>query len=241
MTASAETGAPRRPRVPREIASDDGSLNSVEQVTALIRQAIFSGQYGPGERLKVAELSAQFGFSAMPLREALRKLEGEGLVEIEPNRGATVRGFDRRFIEDLYELNAELQILAVRRAIQSLTLEILDELEASAAAYERAVHEGGLEEALRLNHQFHARIVELGGNREALRLFRRGWELMSAFRRRFGYGAGRQLGLVREHRLLIEALRRNDVQLAEAILRMQHAAGVQDLMAQLDAAGGAGG
>jgi DNA-binding GntR family transcriptional regulator len=223
---------------PREVTSlEDLSSTSVDQATAMIRQAILSGRYGPGERLKVSDLSNQLGFSAMPLREALRKLEGEGLVEIEPNRGATVRRLDQQFIEDLFELNTELRIFAIRRGIKTMTLDQLDALENLAKTYDEAVRRDDFEVALHLNREFHGKIVEIGGNREALRMFQRGWELISAFRRRFGYGKGRQQGLSREKFLLIEALRRQDLQLAEAIFRMQHAAAVEDIIKQLDGEG----
>ncbi|CAN7453479.1 GntR family transcriptional regulator [Pararhizobium sp. LjRoot238] len=211
-------------------AAEDLSLTSVEQATGMIRQAILSGQYGPGERLKVAELSNQFGFSPMPLREALRKLEGEGLIEIEPNRGATVRQLDRHFVEDLFEINAELRVFALKRGIRMMTLEKIDALEAIATAFEEAIEREDFETGLALNREFHAKIVEIGGNFEALRMFLRGWELIGAFRRRFGYGEGRQRGLAREKRMLIDAIRRQDLQLAEAIIRMQHAAATEDML-----------
>ncbi|TKT69644.1 GntR family transcriptional regulator [Aquamicrobium sp. LC103] len=214
----------------REQSSEDLSSTSVEQATGMIRQAILSGQYGPGERLKVAELSSQFGFSPMPLREALRKLEGEGLIEIEPNRGATVRRLDRHFVEDLFEINTELRVFALRRGIRMMTLEKIDVLEAIATAFEEAIARNDLETGLTLNREFHAKIVEIGGNFEAHRIFLRGWELIGAFRRRFGYGEGRQSGLAREKRMLIDAIRRQDLQLAEAIIRMQHAAATEDML-----------
>lgn len=223
---------PARPTRTEDIGEDAAS-NSVEQACLLIRQEILSGHYAPGARLKVADLSGRFGFSAMPLREALRKLEGEGLVEIEPNRGATVRKLDRGFIEDLFELNAELQLLAIRRALKVLTLDKLDELEDRAAAYAAAVEAGDRERGVRLNRELHARLVEFGGNREALRMFLRGWELIGAFRLRFGYGPDRERGLVREHRLLLDALRRQDLPMAEAVIRMQQAAVLEDLFARL--------
>lgn len=213
-----------------ESAAEDLSSNSVEQATAMIRQAILSGQYGPGERLKVAELSSQFGFSPMPLREALRKLEGEGLIEIEPNRGATVRRLDRHFVEDLFEINTELRVFALRRGMRMMTLDKIDALEEIAAGFEAAIARDDFESGLALNREFHARIVEIGGNYEALRMFLRGWELIGAFRRRFGYGSRRQSGLAREKRMLIDALRRQDLQLAEAIIRMQHAAATEDML-----------
>lgn len=211
-------------------AAEDLSLTSVEQATTMIRQAILSGQYGPGERLKVADLSSQFGFSPMPLREALRKLEGEGMIEIEPNRGATVRRLDRHFVKDLFEINTELRVFALKRGIRKMTLEKIDALERIAAAFEEAIEENDFETGLTLNREFHGMIVEIGGNFEVHRIFLRGWELISAFRRRFGYGEGRQRGLAREKRLLIDAIRRQDIQLAEAIVRMQHAAATEDML-----------
>lgn len=229
MTLSPRTGR----QTPTGENGEDAASNSVEQACLLIRQDILSGHFGPGARIKVADLSSRFGFSAMPLREALRKLEGEGLVEIEPNRGATVRKLDRSFIEDLFELNAELQLLAIRRFLRVMTLDKLDELEARATAYAEAVAAGDRERGVRLNRDLHARMVEFGGNREALRMFLRGWELIGAFRLRYGYGPGRERGLVREHRLLLDALRRQDLQMAEAIIRMQQAAVLEDLFAQL--------
>jgi DNA-binding GntR family transcriptional regulator len=177
----------------------------------MIRQAILFGRYGPGERLKVAGPLGQFGFSAMLLPEALRKLEGEGLVEIEPNRGAIARRLDRGFIEDLFELNTELRVFAIKRDLKTMTLAKLDELEHIANAFDGTMEKGDLETTIRLNRDF--------GAISKLTDFQRGWELISAFRLRFGYGRGRQQGLAREKRLIIEALRRQDSQLAEAVFR----------------------
>jgi len=215
---------------PHTAAAEGASSHSVERATALIRQAIVSGQYAPGERLKVARLSTQLGFSPMPLREALRKLEGEGLIEIPPNRGAIARRLDKHFVEDLFEVNAHLRIFALRRGLPTVTLEKIDTLETIATAFEDAVARQDFETSLTLNREFHTRIIEIGGNAEALRIFSRGWELIAAFRRRFGYGSGRQSGLVRENRMLIDAIRRHDLPLAEAIILMQHAAAVEDIL-----------
>jgi DNA-binding GntR family transcriptional regulator len=216
---------------------DLSSSTLVDRVTEILREAILSGRYQPTERLKIAELSQQFDFSAMPVREALRTLEGEGLVDITPNRGATVRQLDRQFIEDLFELNTELRIFAIRRGIKYMTTEKIDLLSDIVDAYAQAVEAKDLENSLKLNRKFHSKLMEIGGNMEALRVFERGWQLIGSFRRQYGYGATRQRGLVREKRMLIEALSRQDMQLAEAILRMQHAAAVEDLIQRFDAVG----
>lgn len=209
---------------------EESSVTSVDQATAMIRQAILSGRYAPGERLKVADLSAHLGFSPMPLREALRKLEGEGLVEVEPNRGATVRRLDQKFVEDLFELSGELRIFALRRGLLKMTLDTLDTLERLAEEYEAAIAENNLSRGLRANREFHSLIVRIGGNREVERVFQWSWEMIAAFRQGFGYGAGRQQRLAQEKRLLIEAIRRQDLPLGEAILRMQNAAAMEDLI-----------
>ncbi|HBS99360.1 GntR family transcriptional regulator [Salipiger marinus] len=211
----------------------DATLNSVDQATRLIREDILSGRIGPGARLKTAELAKRLGFSTMPLREALRKLEGEGLVEIEPNRGATVRQLDRAYITDLFELNTELRIFAVRRGMNALTLERIRELERLAAEYRAHLAAGEDEAAIETNRRFNARLVEFGGNREALRVFLRGWDTIFAFRRSYGYGTGRRRVMAEEMQLLIDALRRQDATAAEAILRMQNAAMMEDLVARI--------
>jgi len=211
------------------------SSHSVERASSRIRQAILSGQYKPGERLQLAKLSHQLGLSPMPLREALRKLEGEGLIEIPPNRGAIVRRLDRHFVEDLFEVNAELRIFALRRGMRTITLGHIGALETIATAFEQAVARKDVEASITLNREFHTRIIEIGGNAEALRIFTRGWELIGAFRRHFGYGSGRQAELMRENRMLIEAIRRHDLALAEAIILMQHAAATKDILQRFDA------
>ncbi|KFI33497.1 GntR family transcriptional regulator [Haematobacter missouriensis] len=207
--------------------------NSTDQATRLIREAILSGQIGPGERLKTAELAHRLGFSTMPLREALRKLEGEGLVEIEPNRGATVRRLNRAYITDLFELNTDLRICAVRRGMASLTLERIRALEKLAQDYRGHIEGHEDLEAIRVNRDFNARLVEYGGNREALRVFLHGWDIIFAFRRSYGYGAGRRRVMADEMQMLIDALRRHDSVAAEAILRMQNAAMMEDLVSRI--------
>ncbi|RJL07715.1 GntR family transcriptional regulator [Paracoccus siganidrum] len=207
--------------------------NSADQATRLIREAILSGRIGPGERLKIADLARQFGLSTMPLREALRKLEGEGLVQIEPNRGATVRKLDRAYITDLFELNTDLRICAVKRGMARLTLERIRALEALAQQYRDHLDRGEDLEAIKINRDFNAKLVEYGGNREALRVFLRGWDIIFAFRRGYGYGTGRRRVMAEEMQLLIDALRRHDGVAAEAILRMQNAAMMEDLVSRI--------
>lgn len=220
--------------MPNEALALDTAQNSVDQATRLIREDILSGRIAPGERLKTAELAKRLGFSTMPLREALRKLEGEGLVSIEPNRGATVRQLDRSYVTDLFELNTELRIFAVRSGMRKLTLERIRTLETLAADYRAQLESGNDVEAIESNRRFNAKLMEFGGNKEALRVFLRGWDTIFAFRRNYGYGSGRRSVMAEEMSLLIDAMRRQDMSAAEAILRMQNAAVMDDLISRIE-------
>lgn len=218
------------------VAEDEASVTSVEQATNLIRQAIVQGRYGPGERIKISETAERFGLSAMPVREALRKLEGEGIVSITPNRGATVRPFDEKFIEDIYEVRTTLEIMILRRCIEALTMAKLKRLEGFIADHHRAVQADDIEGTLRTARAFHTTLFEMGGNLEAERLFQRGWDTILALRLRFGYGKERLDHMENEFRQLIDALRRHSVCDAEAAIRMHNRAGMEDLLEKLEQA-----
>jgi len=103
------------------------------RVRDLLEEAILGGELKPGERLRAEALAQRFGTSRTPIREALLQLEGQGLVEVEPNRGAVVRTFDRDDVLDLYEVRALLEPAAAARAakrISAADLRRLDELPA---------------------------------------------------------------------------------------------------------------
>src|SRR3954447_24950700 len=89
-----------------------------------IRDAITSGALLPGTRLREAALARHFSISTTPVREALRRLDREGLVRLSPNRGAVVAEFDLREILDLFEIREVLECRAVRRAASQRTRDL---------------------------------------------------------------------------------------------------------------------
>lgn len=206
---------------------------TVEQATRLIRGAIVTNEFRPGERIKVVDIASRFGFSAMPVREALRKLEGEGLVAIVPNRGAIVRPIDAKFLEDVYDVRTALEILALERLIPIMTLNKLDALIQLQAVHVEAVERGDLEAIVGANRDLHVKLFEMAGNREATRLYELGWELIHALRLRCGYSLHRLDVVIEEHRQLLEGLRRQDVVACNAVMRMHNRAGLEDILASL--------
>src|SRR3954470_7782687 len=97
-------------------AASTPSPTSSLRVSEELREAILSGEFGPGQRLRTASLAKRFGSSRTPVREALVHLEGEGLVDIEPRRGALVRPFASADLIDLYEVRVLLEPAAAARA-----------------------------------------------------------------------------------------------------------------------------
>ncbi|HTR14976.1 MAG TPA: GntR family transcriptional regulator [Roseiarcus sp.] len=128
-----------------------------------VREDILAGRLAPGERLVECDLTARFGVSRGPVREALRRLSAEGLIEHWPNRGALVRRLSQRAIGELFQIRIEIEALAARLAAESSD-------EAARAAFTRAIvrifDDGEREPCAYLeeNSAFHDAIIALAGN-----------------------------------------------------------------------------
>jgi DNA-binding GntR family transcriptional regulator len=148
--ADQETGAEgRRPRVLEHTAA--------KVVAGLLRDEIQSGTLNPGMRLRQNDTARRFGVSATPVREAFAQLEAEGLIRIDPHRGAVVFRPTVRDLVEFYEIREALESLAVRQAIPHLDDPRLKELQALIVKMRKT------EDArawMKLNHEFHRKIYE---------------------------------------------------------------------------------
>ncbi|HXT34391.1 MAG TPA: GntR family transcriptional regulator [Chloroflexota bacterium] len=123
----------------QEMAADalSGHRTTPALVADVLREAILTGVLPPGQPVRQEEVAARFGLSRSPIREALRQLEGEGLVKLYPNRGAVVVGVTLGELRELVEIRVSLETLAIRLALPLLTdrdLRRLDEIIAEADA-----------------------------------------------------------------------------------------------------------
>ena len=127
----------------------------------LIREAILDGDLEAGERLKEDELARQLDVSRTPVREALRRLAAEGLVVVEPQRGATVRAYDARELDDMYRLRAVLEGYAARRAAERMTKERLASLRESSQRFSKLAARKNVtpRELARENQRFHDEVL----------------------------------------------------------------------------------
>ncbi|HIC64691.1 MAG: GntR family transcriptional regulator [Paracoccus sp. (in: a-proteobacteria)] len=180
-------------------------------------EQIRSGTIRPGARLTETELAARLGVSRTPVREAIRRLEADGLVDHQPRSGAVVRQLAYPEIMELYEMRTVLEGTAARlsaRAASPMELEALRSINAEMA---RAVEDAA--RLVRLNRQFHARLLDAARNRFLLRaaasventLLILGPSAMAAPER------ARQA--VEEHEAVLDALAARDGQRAEAAMR----------------------
>ena len=210
-----------------------GSGHATGGVTGRIRSDILNGVFRAGSRIKIAELAERYAISAMPIREALRTLDGEGLVTIIPNKGAKIRAIDATFVRNLYEIRGALEAMLVERACQNMTLPARRTIELAQERLEVAVAADDAVGVLAANGQFHDAINQLGDNPEALRMLRMGQSLILSFRHQLGFQAGRLDDIAEEHRALMEAIWNRDVTGAAAVSRMHTTSACLDLIACL--------
>lgn len=204
---------------------------AAESICDRLRDDILGGAFAFGSRLKIDDLAARYTTSHMPVREALRRLQGEGLVNVEPNRGARVRPVDIEFVRDIFDLRIALEAMLARRAAERITPAQLVELESAQDEFERRATRADYQGLLEANRAFHAVTNRAAGNVEAIRVLERHWNIIVALWGRHGYGAERVPGVISDHRQIILAMQQRDAEGA-AILATAHAAKAKQQMLQ---------
>jgi DNA-binding GntR family transcriptional regulator len=184
-----------------------------EQVLAELRARIVDGQYSPGERLTEERLAEDFGVSRNPVREALRVVEAEGFVEIQPRRGAVVATPDDSAMRDMFAVRAVLEPLAARLAAERATESDLAALRRLLDDARDATESSDLARIADLNSALHSLVFGLSGNRWLV-------QFSLAMSRHvhwiFRLGAkGRAPHSWAEHVRLVEALENHDAGAAE--------------------------
>lgn len=201
----------------------NGTDALVDHLAATLRSRVLNGEIEVGSRLRQESLAAEFGVSRTPIREALRQLQAGGIVELQPHRGAVVRGPTTREIREAYEVRAELEGLAAELAATRINDAQLRELRDAERHFRRSIArlvEGGLDrteadangEWTRANDLFHRVIQEAASNQRLTdivqdlhRAFPRGltWAALSGNSALLGQN-------VEEHQLILAAIEQRD-------------------------------
>ncbi len=195
---------------------------NAERVYDDLREAIIGGEYTPGERLRTEALAERFGTSRTPVREALVLLEGDGLVELEPRRGAVVRSFDAADLVDLYEVRAILEARAAQLAALRLTREDLDALDATCDRAESMAGSGkvAIETLIASNDEFHRVIVEASGSARLTAALRTVAGIPRPFKAAFWKNGAERTRSLSAHREIVAALRSRSAERAESAMRL---------------------
>lgn len=188
--------------------------NASVRVAEGIRAGIVSGEYTPGSRLRQEEIAERFGASRVPVREALKMLEAEGLVTLVPNAGAWVSHLTLAECEEVYQTRERLEPLLMRYSLPHLTPRDVHELERLA---EQMAQTDDVAEFLQLDRQFHM-LSYSGAHTLVLNdLVTRLWNTTQPYRRAYTLmiDAHNQRIVHDEHHLLVTAVREGDADGAE--------------------------
>jgi DNA-binding GntR family transcriptional regulator len=178
-----------------------------EAVADTLRRRILAGELGEGEQLRQEVLAAELGVSRIPLREAFRLLEGEGLITIAPHRGAVVAVRSPEEIGELFDLRVLLEPDILRYAIPKLTERDLREAATILAGYSTALTQRDVEAWGRLNTQFHLALYRPAERPRSLALVRSLLDQTDGYTRMQLLLTGGQSRAQREHTELLELCR----------------------------------
>jgi DNA-binding GntR family transcriptional regulator len=184
------------------------------RISRTLAERIIAGTILAGTKLRQDHIAEEFGASHVPVREAFRRLEAQGLVVSEPRRGVRVAGFSLDEIKEVAEMRAALEVLALRHAAPHLTKAILDAAEAATHAGDGAGNMQAWEEA---NRSFHKLILTPCAMPRLLKAI----DDLQAASARFlfsGWRAEWEAPTDRDHRSILDALRAGDVESAASVL-----------------------
>lgn len=187
------------------------------RVTEQIRELILSNELPPGSRISQESLAERFGTSRIPVRDALNRLESDGLVVLKPSSGAWVAKLDFNECVEIYKIRERIEPLALSEAAANMTDADIDLLQDLVEQMEAATD---TETFLKLDREFHLASYRTSGMKQLNEMVHRFWNTTQQYRRAFTKIMGNEGAWVihAEHRLMIEALRRRDAEGASQML-----------------------
>lgn len=204
----------RQPLVPIRL---DNYKPLRELVFESLREAIIQGKLGPGERLMEIQLAEEMGVSRTPVREAIRKLELEGLVVMIPRKGAYVAGLSLKDIADVFEIRRALEGLAAELASERATDEELEQMERYLVKISEEIEVGDVDKVVETDTGFHSLLYKASRNERLTQIISNLREQIQRSRTTSLSYPGRMKIAVEEHRKIVEAVSARDGELARKL------------------------
>ena len=194
---------------------------SRKQIFEKIRQDIIDGKYKKGDSLVEQKLAEEFGVSRTPVREAMRQLELDGLVESIPNRGVFVYGITNEDIEDIYQIRRRIEGLAAFWAVKRITEEEMKELQNIYDLMEFYTAKGNIDQVAELNTRFHE-VIFKAAKSKFLKKTLINFQVYIQWARHTSIKVeGRAQAALQEHKAIVEAFHKRDEKSAEVLI-MEH-------------------
>ena len=187
------------------------------RVFSKIREDILNGRYKEHEELKEIRIGKELGVSRTPVREALRQLELEGLVQIIPNRGAFVTGIQAKDVKDIYMIRARLEGLCARWATENITKDQMEAMEENVYLAEYHAGKGHLDQMVDLDSQFHHIMYSACHSKMLEHLLIDYHQYVHRVRKKTLSNVTRGTASNKEHRAIMEAIRAGKADLAERL------------------------
>lgn len=184
-----------------------------------LREAILHGELQPGERLMEITLANRLGVSRTPVREAIRKLELEGLVIMIPRKGAQVAQITEKDLNDVLEVRLGLEELAMRFACERIDEEQLQAIAEAAKEFERLMKSNDITALAQADVKFHELIYDATKNKRLVQIINNLREQMYRYRIEYLKDSTARETLVKEHRGIYQALKERDCILAHQWMR----------------------
>ena len=192
-----------------------------------LRQAILKGELAPGERLMEIQLAQKLGVSRTPIREAIRKLELEGLVLMIPRRGAEVARISEKSLKDVLEVRRSLEELAIELACQRMTEEDMQALEEAQKAFKAAIDQGDAMKIAETDEAYHDVIYHSTRNKRLVQILNNLREQMYRYRLEYLKDTQSHDRLVEEHQKIVNAIIEKNKE--EAVRLIQEHIYIQEL------------
>lgn len=186
-----------------------------------LKEDIIDGKLKPHQKLIMSEVAKEFGLSEIPVREAIRKLESDGLVKFTPHVGAVVTEINESELVETYLIRIELEALATRLATPHITSRDIDFLEQINREMEIDIKKKLPEKLGKLNKEFHLRIYQAAPYPYLIKLIHDLYDRFERTQSVFTYVPERAAASIKEHTKIIAALRSKDAELAENLTKQQ--------------------